>query len=101
MVLILVIILFAGWGVEALGVVLAVIAFAVCPFLLLHLLRITPRNNGLLHGGGFEGADAAFGVLPLDPLDFVPKTSSGADNDSRHNPTTSANGALLGSRLKL
>jgi hypothetical protein len=92
MMLILVIILFAGWGVDAWGVLLAVIAFAACPFLLLYLVRITPRNKGVLHGGGFEGADAAFGVVPLDPLDFIPKTSPGTDNDSRHNPIASANG---------
>jgi hypothetical protein len=71
--LIFVILFFAGWSVEELGVVLALIAFVVGPFWLLYLLRITPRNEGVLHGGGFEGADAAFGVLPVDPLNYRPR----------------------------
>jgi hypothetical protein len=41
------------------------LAVGAASFALLYLLRITPRNEGTLHGGGFEGADAAFGYPPL------------------------------------
>jgi hypothetical protein len=71
MVLILLLFLLAGWGVEALGFALALMAFAAGPFLILYLLRITPRNRGPLHGGGFEGANAAFGILPFEPREYM------------------------------
>jgi hypothetical protein len=80
MVLIIVILLFAGWDADALGVALAVMAFVVGPFLLLYLLRVTSRNKGPLHGGGFEGANAAFGVLPFEARDYIPKISQQDSN---------------------
>jgi hypothetical protein len=41
------------------------VVVVACVFLLLHLLRIVSRNEGKLHGGGFDGADSAFGYPPL------------------------------------
>jgi hypothetical protein len=52
--LFVVVLLFAGWSVDAVGVALAMMAFAVGPFLLLYLFRVTPPNEGPLHGGGFD-----------------------------------------------
>jgi hypothetical protein len=69
--LVIVIFLFAGGGLDRLGVALAMMAFATGPFLLLYLYRVTPRNTGPLYGGGFDGASAAFGVLPFEARDYM------------------------------
>jgi hypothetical protein len=80
MVLILVVFMFTGWGVDALGFALALIAFAASLSLILYLLRITPRNRGALHGGGFEGANAAFGILPFEPRECMATIPPGDDD---------------------
>ena len=38
-------------------------------FLLIYLLRTTPRNEGKLHGGGLEKSSPAWGYPPLDEPD--------------------------------
>ena len=51
---------------------IAMMLFIAWPLVLLYLVRNTSRNEGPLHGGGFEGSSAAFGYAPLDD----PKDSS-------------------------
>jgi hypothetical protein len=79
--LVIVIFLLAGGGLDRLGVALAIMAFATGPFLLLYLYRVTPRNTAPLHGGGFDGASAAFGVLPFEARHYLPTIPPNDDDD--------------------
>jgi hypothetical protein len=55
------------WGV------LSLIVYIGCPCLLLYWMRTMPRNKGGQHGGGFNGAGAAFGYPPLGNNLEVPR----------------------------
>ena len=67
--------------VDAVCGVIGSIALVAGVLLLFYLLRTTSRNEGEQHGGGFEGADSAFGYPPLEDKPKIPP------NDPHQNPS--------------
>jgi hypothetical protein len=56
--------------------------FSTCLLFLLHLMRATPRNKGMQHGGGFDGAYSIWGYPPLDDDPKMDRQQKDGDSEA-------------------